>query len=120
MGYEDVELSVLLTTDLEIADLNQRYRKKQSATDVLSFSQNEGGAGANTAKHLGDLVISLETCARQAKEFKVSFMEELHRLLVHGLLHLLGYDHENVSQAEAKRMQKKEKELLESIKNARL
>lgn len=118
MGYENAELSVLLTTDKEIADLNAKYRGKNKPTDVLSFSQNEGKAQIET-KHLGDLVISLETCARQAREFGVSFLEELNRLLIHGLLHLLGYDHENVSKIEAQKMRSKEAELLASIKNAK-
>lgn len=118
MGYNNAELSLLLTTDKEIASLNLKYRGKKGPTDVLSFAQNEGETQIET-EHLGDLVISLETCARQAKEFGVSFLEELNRLLVHGLLHLLGYDHENVPKAEAKKMRDKEEELLASIENAK-
>lgn len=96
------ELSVLLTTDSEIRDLNKTYRSKDSATDVLAFPQD--------GEHLGDVVISLETCQKQSEELGVGFEEELIRLLIHGFLHLQGYDHER-GEEDAKIMREKEEEL---------
>lgn len=108
------EVSLLFTDDAEIQELNGHYRGKDMPTDVLSFSQLEGELPPGVAPSaLGDVVISLETAARQALELNVSEEEELLRLLVHGILHLFGYDHENVPVAEIERMQRKEDELLD-------
>lgn len=79
------EVSVTLTGDAEVRRLNKKYRKKDKTTDVLSF---EGGMG-----DLGDIVISIPQTRRQAKENGKSERKELAMLLVHGTLHLLGYDH---------------------------
>jgi probable rRNA maturation factor len=93
------ELSVLLTNDGFIRTLNRTHRGKDKATDVLSFSQTEGSEGllpeeiANAL--LGDVVISLETAARQARRRRHTLLDEVTFLLAHGILHLLGYDHEN-------------------------
>ncbi|RMG44146.1 MAG: rRNA maturation RNase YbeY [Candidatus Dadabacteria bacterium] len=97
-------LSVLFTGDSEIKLLNAHYRGKDTPTDVLSFSMLEGDdSGPRTS--LGDIVISIDTARRQAEDLQVSLEEELLRLLLHGLLHLLGFDHENVSEKEVLRMQ---------------
>jgi len=99
----DDELDVILVDDAEIRDLNRSYRSRDRATDVLSFSQLEQHADDDsgaTSGHpdetvlLGDVVISIETAARQAAAGGWALDEELNRLLLHGLLHLLGYDHE--------------------------
>jgi probable rRNA maturation factor len=95
------ELSVLFTSDAEIRKLNHLFRQKDKPTDVLSFSQQEGVHGGSV---LGDLVISLDTAKRQAKEYGVTLNQEVLRLIVHGLLHLYGYDHENVSKQRASDM----------------
>ena len=99
-------LSILLTTDSEIRKLNKRYRAKDKATDVLSFPVDAKSPLFHQS--LGDLVISWETTKTQAKEYNTTIREEFLRLLVHGFLHLCGYDHENVSAKEAKRMQDRE------------
>jgi probable rRNA maturation factor len=99
-------------TDPEIHSLNRQYRGKDKPTDVLSFPL----ADALQSFLLGDVVISIETAARQAQQRGHSLREELQILLIHGILHLLGYDHE-VSRREAIRMHRKEREakaLLES------
>ncbi|MEO6600983.1 MAG: rRNA maturation RNase YbeY [Polyangiaceae bacterium] len=92
------ELSVLLTNDTEIHALNLAHRAKDKPTDVLSFPLDEGG-GADGAisgtRVLGDVVISLDTAARQARGRKRELLPEVRFLLAHGLLHLLGYDHAN-------------------------
>lgn len=103
------ELSILLVSDHEMRALNRCYRGKDRPTDVLAFAQREGAGGA-PAGVLGDLVISVDTARRQAAEYGASLAREGERLLVHGLLHLLGYDHER-SAAEARRMQRRERML---------
>ena len=92
----DAELSVLLTNDDEIHALNLQHRQKYKPTDVQSFPLDEGG-GADGAvsgtRILGDVVISLDTAARQARGRKRELLPEVRFLLAHGVLHLLGYDH---------------------------
>jgi probable rRNA maturation factor len=84
------EVDVLLTSDEEIRRFNRTFRKKNKATDVLSFPAPEELAG----QHSGDLAISLDTAARQAESFGHSLNDEIKILLLHGLLHLAGMDHE--------------------------
>lgn len=91
------ELSILLTGDAAIRALNRDYRGTDALTDVLSFAQSEGlafVAAADAPPHLGDVVISVDTARRQAAEYGLPLQDELAHLLVHGILHLLGYDHE--------------------------
>ncbi len=107
------ELSILLTDDSEIKELNSKFRNKDMATDVLSFPMTEGESGGVEAQSLGDVVISLETARVQAKELNVSLADETLRLLVHGVLHLVGYEHENVSKEKALEMESREQELFE-------
>jgi len=104
------DLTVVLVDDASIRELNRRYRRENRATDVLAFAVREGPRTPGDERHLGDVVISLETAARQAKRRRRSLEDEVRTLLVHGTLHLLGYDHEG-SAAEATRMRAKEREL---------
>ena len=99
---EDVEVSVVLTDDREIRELNARYRGVDAPTDVLSFALEEGEKAraeeeleGEDIRLLGDIVISLETAARQAAEANHAFSWELAWLVAHGTLHLLGYDHQD-------------------------
>ena len=103
------ELSLLLVSDGEMRRLNRRWRGRDRPTDVLAFAQAEGPGGAPDGM-LGDVVISVDTARRQAAERGETLGREAERLLVHGVLHLLGYDHER-STAEARRMQRREREL---------
>jgi probable rRNA maturation factor len=99
------ELSVLLTNDAEVRQLNRLYRKKDKTTDVLSFSLLEGKKLKNLSKGsipLGDVVISIPQTRRQAVQLGRGFKRELALLLTHGILHLLGYDH--VTQSQEKKM----------------
>lgn len=109
------EVGLLFVKDSTINALNLEYRKIDKPTDILSFQQYSEAELKNnkklTGRSLGDIVISVDTLKRQAKEFNVSIEEELTRLLVHGILHLLGYDHEKVSQAKAAKMRRKERQL---------
>jgi probable rRNA maturation factor len=94
LGLEDRELSVLLCDDATIRALNRQWRKKDRPTDVLAFPLDERGA----ISALGDVVISLDTARRQAKQARRAIVEEVTMLLAHGLLHLLGMDHRTVTE----------------------
>ena len=114
----DAELSVVLVDDAEMQRLNAKYRRVDRPTDVLAFSMREGD-GSDVHPHvLGDVVISLDTAARQAAARGVSVADEMRLLLTHGLLHLLGYDHERCP-AEARRMFRKQRALMQSWRAAR-
>ncbi len=110
-GLEGVEVSIYLTDDETIRLLNKNFRGKDKATDVLSFTYNEQVGGY---KLLGEIVISIDTAKRQAKELGHSLEEEIKRLLVHGFVHLLGYDHE-LGKEEEKHFMELEKRLIESL-----
>ena len=110
----DCELSLLLTDNVEIQELNRTYRDLDKATDVLSFPQDEDAVNETGDTLLGDVVISVETAARQAEEHHLSFNEELILLAIHGILHLLGYDHERSPQ-DARIMQDKTQEVFETL-----
>ena len=110
----DAELSILLVSDGEMRKLNRDWRGRDRPTDVLAFAQREGAGPAPDAL-LGDVVISVDTARRQAEERGHTLGREGERLLVHGLLHLLGYDHER-SPAEARRMQRRERALLRCLR----
>jgi probable rRNA maturation factor len=110
------ELHVLFIDDARMREINFEFRSKDKPTDVLSFPQftpaeirgkRRVSEGAGT--YLGDLVISTETTLKQAKRFGVTPRAELLRLLVHGVLHLCGYDHEKVTPTEAQRMRRRER-----------
>ena len=111
---EDREISVLLTDDRKMRNLNKRYRDKNLTTDVLSFPQNEGGEEGLNPHLLGDVVISTTTAKRQSTEHGLSLEEEIVLLLIHGILHLLGFDHER-SDEEAHHMKEKTQELFGRI-----
>jgi len=117
-GCGEAELSILLVTDRRIAELNEAFRHKEGPTNVLAFAQSEGADADLAGNILGDIVISCETAAREAGQEKITVHHRLLVLLVHGLLHLLGYDHER-STADAERMFDKEKELITRIQRER-
>ena len=108
-----VELSILLCTDGLIQSLNRDYRGLDSPTDVLSFAQREGEDGDPDDPILGDVVISVDTAQRQAAMHGHSLETELEVLLVHGVLHLLGYDH--IDESDALRMRIEEQRLLDRL-----
>lgn len=99
------EVTVLLTTDRTIRDLNRRFRGKDEATDVLSFPSTNPAAGPE--KIAGDVAISVETARKQATEHGHALGVELRVLILHGLLHLAGYDHET----DAGKMERRERQL---------
>jgi probable rRNA maturation factor len=93
LGLEDAELSVLLTDDRRIQELNREHRGKDKPTDVLSFPLDEDEASSDSPRLLGDVVISLDTADRQAQGRGRPLVEEVRFLLAHGILHLIGHDH---------------------------
>jgi len=107
------DVSVALVDDKEIKKLNKRYRKKNAVTDVLSFSNLDGGRliMPESNNYLGEVIIGYNQMKRQAKEQGCLERRELLILLIHGVLHLLGYDHEQ-GRREARVMREKEGELL--------
>jgi probable rRNA maturation factor len=129
-------MSLLFVNDRKMQEMNLQYRGIDKPTDVLSFPQQNrdalcvmrkglkkqdlpAGLNSSLITHhsslpLGDIVINLQQAKRQAKEHGMTFYEELTRLLIHGLLHLLGYDHER-NKYHARKMRRIEKELIEAI-----
>ncbi len=97
------ELSVVLTSDARIHALNRDFRKKDRPTDVLAFAMREGELGEVGDDLLGDVVVSVETARRQARRARRTLEGEVTMLLVHGVLHLLGWDHETAAKDRAMR-----------------
>ncbi len=115
MGCRDKELSVLFTDDEHMAQLNLQYRGKHGPTNVLAFPMADETEEEIESPMLGDVVISLDTARRESRELEETLEETLNRLLIHGILHLLGFDHER-SESEARRMEEEEARLTELIK----
>ena len=116
LDLSDIIISLIVCTDEYIHTINRDYRKKDSATDVVSFAYREDpfpevGEGP---EELGDIYLSLERAAAQAVEYEVTLKEEIKRLLIHGILHLIGFDHETSAEDEEE-MRQKEEELFDSI-----
>lgn len=99
LGIADGEACVALSSDRHVAELNSTYRGKPTPTNVLSFPAS-GRVGAVPSRFLGDVVLAQETIAREAAELGLPFDDHLQHLVVHGLLHLLGYDHETHHEAQ--------------------
>lgn len=116
LGHPRAELSLALVDDAAIAALNERDRGRAGPTDVLSYSLLEGPHSERRAGLLGDVVISVDTAARQARRGRRSLDDECLRLLVHGVLHLLGHDHERDD--EARRMRGEERRVLRALQAA--
>lgn len=111
------ELSILLVDDPAIAELNHQYLHRSGPTNVIAFPMLTGEYADISPDLLGDVVISLDTAAKEAANADISLEQRFRELLVHGILHLFGYDHET-DQAEARRMEKKSTELLAKIAQA--
>lgn len=113
LGLSKSELSLALVDDASIRKLNASYREKDRATDVLSFSLVEGEHSDHRGGMLGDVVISVETAATQAAERRRALDEVVTRLMIHGVLHLIGHDHEE--DEEARRMAAEERRLWKAV-----
>ncbi|MCG8615239.1 MAG: rRNA maturation RNase YbeY [Desulfobacterales bacterium] len=114
LGCDAHEISIVIMDDPGVRELNATYRGKDKATNVLSFPMQEGEFSDITPGLLGDVVISLETAAREADQAGISLEERMSQLLIHGILHLLGFDHEK-GESDAHRMEEKSLELLRLV-----
>lgn len=114
LGHAASELSVSLVSDEEMAAMNGRYRGVDRPTDVLSFSLLEGDHAEFHGDLLGEVVIDVEFAARQAASLAHSLDSEMTRLLIHGTLHLLGYDHQE--EDDARTMEALEETLWEALR----
>ncbi|MDU0458450.1 MAG: rRNA maturation RNase YbeY [Geobacteraceae bacterium] len=113
---EGTELSISIVGDRSMRVINRDYLGKDRPTNVISFSLQEGDCSGVNPLALGDVVISADTAAREADEGGIVFFERLSFLLLHGILHLCGYDHERSGDAEAQKMQRKEQQLFRILK----
>ncbi|MBZ4660614.1 MAG: ybeY [Desulfacinum sp.] len=110
LGCSDAELSLAVVDDETIRELNSQYRGVDEPTDVLSFPMGEGEFGDVAPQMLGDVVLSVETAGAMADEHNLSLEAVLDLLLIHGVLHLVGYDHTDPE--EARQMDRKTLDLL--------
>ncbi len=106
-------VTVLLSNDAEIRELNKQFRKKDKATNVLSFPASLMPVPPGEMAHLGDIVLAYETVAAEAEDAQKSLAHHVTHLVVHGTLHLLGHDHEDEGEAEI--MEQKERDILASL-----
>ena len=123
----DIEMGIVITDDARIKELNRSYRNINNSTDVLSFHMNPDTNQEipldfifppDRLKHIGEVIISYETAIRQAKENDLTIKDELAFLLVHGILHLMNYDH--IKDNDRKKMEKKEKDIFARIQSNRV
>ena len=112
------DISIVFVSAKRMQDLNKRYRKEDEVTDVLCFSQNSIASEFFKLPQgyfeLGEIIVCLTKVKKNAKEFKSSFEKELKWVIIHGILHILGYDHEK-SEKQAKRMREREKYYLKNL-----
>jgi len=111
--YES-ELSIVLVDDDQMSSLNKKYRNRQGTTNVLAFAMREGEFGEISPELLGDVIISLPTAQREAEEAGISLDSMISRLLIHGILHLVGFEHDRGEDA-AREMEQRSSELLAII-----
>ena len=110
------ELSILVVDDSEIEALNKEYLNRFGPTNVIAFPMKKGDFSEINPQLLGDVVISVETAQREGIQYGITTEERFIQLLVHGILHLFGYDHEE-SEQDAGKMEEKSRELLELIES---
>lgn len=114
LDYPDGELSLLLLDDRQIAELNREFLQRQGPTNVIAFPMREGRFAEIAPHVVGDVVISIERAHAEAEAGGLNLQERFNQLLVHGILHLFGYDHEQ-NEGAALEMEKKSRELLGRI-----
>ena len=113
---DDTELSVSIVGDRSIRIINRDYLGRDTPPNVISFSLQEGDCSGVNPHAVGDVIISADTTAREAEEGGLEFFERLIFLLLHGILHLRGYDHERSGEAAAKKMEQTERQLFKTLK----
>lgn len=110
----DGELSLLIVDDEQMAKLNKQYLDRPGSTNVIAFPMRQGPFADMNANLLGDVVISLDTAAKEAKDWGLTIEMRFDQLLIHGILHLFGFDHE-YSEEDARTMRTKEEALLKLL-----
>ena len=119
LAFPDGELSILLVDDPRIEQLNRKYLNREGPTNVIAFPMREGSFGDLNPQLLGDVVISTDTAASEAAVANIPTETRITELLIHGILHLFGYNHENDEQ-EARRMEQKSSELIAVVSGLNL
>ncbi|MBC2704886.1 MAG: rRNA maturation RNase YbeY [Desulfobacula sp.] len=114
LGCDAHEISIVMTNNDQVQQLNKTYRGIDKPTNVLAFPMQEGQFADITPGLLGDVVISCETAQQEADKANISLDERMSQLLIHGILHLMGFDHE-ASPSDARKMEDKSLELLRKI-----
>jgi rRNA maturation RNase YbeY len=114
LGFLEAELSLLFVNDLQIQALNRKHLRRDEPTNVLAFPMREGEFSTLHPHLLGDLVISVETAKRQSNRFGLNDTEMVILLMVHGVLHLIGYEHEGTKKG-AREMTLKQRELFQQV-----
>ena len=117
LGLLEAELSLLFVNDLQIQTLNRRYLHRDKPTNILAFPMRKGEFSTLHPHLLGDLVISVETAKRQSNRFGLDEMGMIILLMIHGVLHLMGYDHEG-TQKGGREMVLKQKELFQCVRKS--
>ncbi len=120
LGCRDKEISLALVDNDQIREINRQYLNRDYPTNVIAFSQLEGDFGDLNPTLLGDVVISVERAAGDGPDGGLTLDDELDFLFIHGLLHLLGYEHENTTEAEAQRMKDKAELLFYNLKGFKI
>ena len=117
LGSSEAELSILLVNDADIAQMNRQYLNRSGPTNVIAFPMREGEFADVSPQLLGDIVISVDTADRESDDAGIALEFRLDELLVHGILHLFGYDHEKNTD-DARVMAKKSAALMALIRTA--
>ena len=120
LACRDREISLVLVNNEQIQEINRQYLHRDYPTNVIAFSQIEGEFGDLNPDLLGDVVISVERAASDSMAGGLTLDDELDFLFIHGLLHLLGYEHENTTEAEAQKMKEKTDQLFYQLKGYKI
>lgn len=120
LNCRDKEISLVIVDNEQIREINREYLNRDYPTNVIAFSQREGEFGGLNPHILGDVVISIERALSDSLAGGLSLEDELDFLFIHGLLHLLGYEHDNTTKKEAKRMDNKTAEVFFSLKGYKI
>jgi probable rRNA maturation factor len=115
LGCPESELSISIVGDRTIRRINRDYLDRDKTTNVISFAMHEGDFGQLNPQMLGDVIVCADTAAREAEEGGMPFFGRLSFLLLHGILHITGYDHERNGEAEAARMEAREQEIFSGL-----
>jgi probable rRNA maturation factor len=120
LGYPSSELAITVVGDRTIRRLNREYLQRDKTTNVISFPMQEGEFSGINPEVLGDVVISADTTDREASEAGIPFESRFAFLVIHGILHLTGFDHERCGEEDAAKMEAKEREVYEMLERERL